>query len=253
MRFASLGSGSRGNATLIEYAETCLLLDCGFTVKETELRLQNFNKSPADLAAIVVTHEHSDHIKGVGALARKYKLPVYMTSGTYQSGRFGNLTTLNLINSHESFQINQMTVHPIPVPHDAREPCQFVFQNGKKRLGVLTDLGSITPYVRQQYTGLDALLLECNHDPDMLKEGPYPYPLKQRILGDYGHLSNAQAAQLLGAIDIDSLQHLIVSHISQQNNTVEHVTAELMRAFPRGIQGLKLADQESGFDWCQIT
>jgi phosphoribosyl 1,2-cyclic phosphodiesterase len=253
VRFASLGSGSRGNATLIEYAETCLLLDCGFTVKETELRLQNFNKSPADLAAIVVTHEHSDHIKGVGALARKYKLPVYMTSGTYQSGRFGNLTTLNLINSHESFQINQMTVHPIPVPHDAREPCQFVFQNGKKRLGVLTDLGSITPYVRQQYTGLDALLLECNHDPDMLKEGPYPYPLKQRILGDYGHLSNAQAAQLLGAIDIDSLQHLIVSHISQQNNTVEHVTAELMRAIPRGIQGLKLADQESGFDWCQIT
>lgn len=253
MRFASLGSGSRGNATLIEYAETCLLLDCGFTVKETELRLQNFNKSPADLAAIVVTHEHSDHIKGVGALARKYKLPVYMTSGTYQSGRFGNLTTLNLINSHKSFQINQITVHPIPVPHDAREPCQFVFQNGKKRLGVLTDLGSITPYVRQQYTGLDALLLECNHDPDLLREGPYPYPLKQRILGDYGHLSNAQAAQLLGAIDIDSLQHLVVSHISQQNNTVEHVSAELMRAIPCGINGLKMADQDSGFDWCQIT
>jgi phosphoribosyl 1,2-cyclic phosphodiesterase len=253
VRFASLGSGSRGNATLIEYAETCLLLDCGFTVKETELRLQNFNKSPADLAAIVVTHEHSDHIKGVGALARKYKLPVYMTSGTYQSGRFGNLTTLNLINSHKSFQINQITVHPIPVPHDAREPCQFVFQNGKKRLGVLTDLGSITPYVRQQYTGLDALLLECNHDPDLLREGPYPYPLKQRILGDYGHLSNAQAAQLLGAIDIDSLQHLVVSHISQQNNTVEHVSAELMRAIPCGINGLKMADQDSGFDWCQIT
>ncbi len=253
MRFASLGSGSRGNATLIEYADTCLLLDCGFTVRETELRLQKFNKSASELGAILVTHEHSDHVKGVGPLARKYKIPVYMTEGTWHTGRFGKLPNLNLINSHESFQVDEILILPVPVPHDAREPCQYIFENGKKRLGVLTDLGSITPFIRQQYSGLDALLLECNHDPELLAQGPYPHRLKQRILGKYGHLSNSQAVQLLLDIDTNKLQHLIVSHISQQNNTVEHVSAEISRAIPDGISGLILANQDSGFDWCEIA
>ena len=253
MRFASLGSGSRGNATLIEYAETCLLLDCGFTVKETEQRLKTFGKAPAELDAILVTHEHSDHIKGVGALARKYQLPVYMTSGTYQTGRAGKLPDLQLISSHQSFRINDIEIQPIPVPHDAREPCQYVFDSGIRRLGVLTDLGSITPFIREQYSGLDALLLECNHDPELLEQGPYPYQLKQRILGKYGHLSNAQAAQLLQEVDLQKVQHLVVSHISQQNNSTEHVMAEIEKSIHPEVRGLKLADQDNGFDWCTIT
>ena len=253
MRFSSLGSGSKGNATLIEAAETCLLLDCGFTVKETELRLKRLGKTGHDLDAILVTHEHSDHIKGVGALARKYKLPVYLTAGTFHKGRLGNLSCVEIINCHQSFVIKDIDVQPVPVPHDAREPCQFVFQYGNKKLGVLTDLGSLTPHVEEHYSGLDALVLECNYDPQMLDEGPYPYQLKQRILSDYGHLSNSQAAQLLVRITKEKLQHLVLSHISLQNNNAEFVRqaiAPMMEDMSDEVkQGFAVACQDEGFDW----
>src|SRR5690606_30512980 len=144
MRFASLGSGSRGNATLVEWPTGSLLLDCGFSVKETELRLQRFDRSPADLTAILVTHEHSDHIKGVAALARRYQLPVYMTPGTYHSRDLGDLPDLRLIHSYALLEINALLVQPVAVPHDAREPSPFVFHYQQRRLGVMTDLDSIT-------------------------------------------------------------------------------------------------------------
>jgi len=257
MRFASLGSGSKGNATLIETADTCLLLDCGFTVKETEARLERLGKTGHDLDAVLVTHEHSDHIKGVGALARKYKLPVYLTAGTFHKGRLGNLPQLETINCHQSFEIKGINVQPVPVPHDAREPCQYVFQHGDKKLGVLTDLGSLTSHVEKHYSGLDALVLECNYDPKMLDEGPYPYQLKQRILGDYGHLSNGQAAQLLVRIEKDKLQHLLLSHISQQNNCPTLARAaitEMLAAIPDCVRdGFEVACQAQGFDWRVIA
>lgn len=257
MRFASLGSGSKGNATLIEAADTCLLLDCGFTVKQTEIRLQRLGKTGHDLDAILVTHEHSDHIKGVGALARKYQLPVYLTAGTFQQGRLGNLPYIEQINCHQNFTIKDIDVQPVPVPHDAREPCQYVFQHANKKLGVLTDLGSITPHVEQHYSGLDALVLECNYDPQMLEEGPYPYQLKQRILGDYGHLSNSQAAQLLLRIEKHKLQHLLLSHISQQNNCASlasEAIAELLADMGDGVQrSFEVACQDQGFDWRLIV
>jgi len=253
MRFASLGSGSKGNATLIEAAKTCLLLDCGFSLKETEARLERLGKTGHDLDAVLVTHEHSDHIKGVGALARKYKLPVYLTAGTFHQGRFGNLPCVETINCHQSFIIKDIDVQPVPVPHDAREPCQYVFQHGNKKLGVLTDLGSLTPHVEKHYSALDALVLECNYDPQMLEEGPYPYQLKQRILGDYGHLSNSQAAQLLVRIEKEKLQHLVLSHISQQNNCAELARAAIALMLG-GMsdcvkEGFAVAGQDEGFDW----
>jgi phosphoribosyl 1,2-cyclic phosphodiesterase len=253
MRFASLGSGSKGNATLIEAADACLLLDCGFTVKETEARLQRLGKSGRDLSAILVTHEHSDHIKGVGALARKYQLPVYLTAGTFHKGRLGNLPQFETVNCHQSFEIKGIEVQPVPVPHDAREPCQYVFQHGNKKLGVLTDLGSLTPHVEKHYSGLDALVLECNYDPQMLDEGSYPFQLKQRIFSDYGHLSNGQAAQLLARIEKNKLQHLVLSHLSQQNNCsklARDMIEKIMHDMPFNREaGFAVACQDRGFDW----
>jgi len=251
VRYASLGSGSRGNGTLVEYLNTCLLIDCGFSLRETELRLGSKGKNAKDLDAILVTHEHSDHVGGVGALARKYRIPVYLTAGTLRSGRLGELPRCELINSHQTFRVGDLAVQPVPVPHDANEPCQYIIGHGSQKLGVLTDLGSITTFVQQRYTGLDALLLACNHDTDMLREGPYPYPLKQRVCGKYCHLSNAQAVDLLNRIGLEKLQHLVVSHISQQNNSVERVLAKIKQVID--IKKLIVADQEIGFDWLTIN
>ncbi len=253
MRFASLGSGSRGNATIIENQQTCLLLDCGFTLKETVRRLARLGKEPHQLDAILVTHEHSDHISGVGPLARKYGIPVYMTAGTCQSNRIGKIERLEQISSHDLFVIKDLQVQPIPVPHDAREPCQYIFEDGAKKLGVLTDLGSITPFVRQSYAKLNGLLLECNHDLDMLNQGPYPYRLKQRVGGDYGHLNNQQAAQLLTEIELQGLQHLVVSHISEQNNTPEFAAKAVAEAMDCKSDWLTIADQNNGFGWRELS
>lgn len=257
MRFASLGSGSKGNATLIEANQTCLMLDCGFTLKETEVRLERLGKTGHDLDAILVTHEHSDHLKGVGAVARKYKKPVYLTAGTYHQGRLGNLPEIEWVNCHQPFAIKDICVQPVAVPHDAREPCQYVFAHGDRKLGILTDLGSLTPHVEVHYSGLDALVLEFNHDLQMLEEGPYPYQLKQRILGNYGHLSNAQAAQLLLRIKSDKLQHLVLSHVSQQNNSKELVCAAITELFEDMVyceeKGFTVAGQDEGFDWRVIA
>lgn len=249
MRFASLGSGSRGNATLVEHKDTCLMVDCGFTLKETEQRLARLGKTGWELTAVLVTHEHSDHVRGVGALARKYDLPVYLTAGTCQQSSLGQIKQLIQISSHQHFSINDLRVQPIPVPHDAREPCQFVFDEGTKKLGVLTDLGSVTPFIRQCYGQLDGLLLECNHDPDMLAQGPYPYPVKKRIASAFGHLSNEQAADLLAAVDLSCLQHLVISHMSEQNNSEEKAITALARVTGCDGQGLTVADQSRGFDW----
>ncbi len=253
MRFASLGSGSRGNATLIESGQTCVLLDCGFTLKETVRRLARIGKQPDQLDAILVTHEHSDHISGVGPLARKYGIPVFMTAGTWQQDRVGKIEHLEQISSHDSFVIKGLQVQPIPVPHDAREPCQFILDDGADKLGILTDLGSITPFVRQSYTNLDGLLLECNHDLEMLAQGPYPYRLQQRIRGDYGHLNNQQAAQLLTEIEIGKLQHLVISHISEQNNSPEHAVDAVAEAIDGKPDWLTIADQENGFGWREFS
>lgn len=251
MRFASLGSGSRGNATLVEWAEGMLLLDCGFSVKETELRLQRLARSPAQLSAILVTHEHSDHIKGVAALARRYQLPIYMTPGTYHSRDLGDLPDLRLIHAYAPFELNGLQVKPVAVPHDAREPSQFVFQYQQQRLGVLTDLGSITAHVEACYQDCDAMVLEANHDPVMLASGSYPYSLKQRVGGQWGHLSNQQAAGFLQRLDTARLQHLVVAHISQQNNSLPVVQTALA-AVTAGVKQVTYACQDQGYDWLEL-
>ena len=251
-RFASLGSGSRGNATLVNWGQTHLLIDCGFSVREAEQRLARFGLVPTDLGAILVTHEHSDHIKGVAALARRYGLPVYMTPGTWFSRDMGELPDLHLIHSYTPFVLGDMKVLPVAVPHDAREPAQFVFEYAGRRLGILTDLGSITPHVEACYQNLDAMVLEANHDPVMLASGPYPPSLKQRVGGHWGHLSNQQAAGFLQRLNCARLQHLVVAHISQQNNSLDVAQAALA-SVTAAVQQVTYACQNQGFGWLSVV
>lgn len=253
MRIASLGSGSRGNASIIEDRDTCVLVDLGFSLKETTARLSRLGRSPEDISAILVTHEHADHIHGVAAFARKFGTPVYLTPGTWNAKNMGQLPARYEVNCHRPFRVGSLAVEPVPVPHDAREPCQYILASGGRRVGVLTDLGHITPWVESCYQSVDALLLECNHDVDMLEAGPYPWPLKRRVGGIHGHLNNGQAAQMLAAVETQRLQHLIVCHISEQNNRPE-LAVEATAAPLDGWSGdLHVACQNQGFDWIEVN
>ncbi|MGD8955865.1 MAG: MBL fold metallo-hydrolase [Chromatiaceae bacterium] len=253
-RFASLGSGSRGNATVIEAGETRVLVDCGFAAREFLGRCDHLGLDPTGLSAILVTHEHGDHMRGVGALARRLDLPVWMTHGTRQAADFGRLPDLQMFSSHGGdLNIGRLRITPVPVPHDAREPTQFVFEYAGSRLGLLTDIGSITPRVVAAFDGVDALLLECNHDVDMLASGPYPPSLQARVGGQYGHLNNAQAADFLRRIDHRRLRHLVGAHLSEKNNSPELVVATL-GAVSEGLGDcLSLLLQDQASDWFPIT
>lgn len=252
MRFASLGSGSRGNATLIEQNNTCLLVDCGFSMKETERRLARLGSSGESIDAVLVTHEHGDHINGVGALARKYAIPVWATGGTFAADRLGERIEKNRICSHSSFAIGDIEVQPFPVPHDAREPSQFVFSNGDKRLGLLTDVGSRTPHLEDQLSACDALILECNHDVDLLQHGEYPPSLKQRVGGDLGHLSNVQAADILSRIEYSKLTQLVAAHLSEKHNTPALAQAALAEVMGCSLDWVAVADQQAGLEWRDV-
>ena len=251
MRFASLGSGSKGNATLVEAGDACLLLDCGFSARELERRLAMLQLDGTRLSGILVTHEHGDHIKGVWTLSRRHKLPVYMTGGTAKVGAAPSDIDLHLITPQQPFQVGGVDVLPVAVPHDAREPVQFVFNYAGLKLGVLTDLGHISPHVLECYQGCDGLLVEANHDPVMLADGPYPYTLKQRVGGDWGHLNNEQAAGLLQALEPRSLQALVVGHISQQNNAL-NVVQEVIEPLATEVPNVIYASQDDCVDWLAL-
>ncbi|NOQ94257.1 MAG: MBL fold metallo-hydrolase [Methylophaga sp.] len=253
MRFASIGSGSRGNATLVSHGKTTLLVDCGFSARETEKRLQRFEIDPSTLSGIVVTHEHGDHISGVRVLARKHKLPVYATAGTAACLSADVMSLVKEFSCHETFSIGDIEVQPFPVPHDAREPSQFVFSDGQHRLGLLTDVGISTPVIEQALSACDALLLEANHDMDMLDNGEYPDHLKYRVAGRLGHLNNVQSAKILEKIDTSRLQHIVAMHLSEKNNSPNIVRPLFAEALNCDQSWIGLAEQEAGFDWREIT
>ena len=254
MRFASLGSGSGGNALLIEAGSTRILLDCGFGLAEATARLSRAGLEPDDLDAIIVTHEHDDHGGGVARLASRHELPVYLTYGTLAALGADRRAVPNaiLIDTVTPFAIGALEVRPYPVPHDAREPVQFVLSDGSARLGVLTDTGRCTPHIARALSGMDALVLECNHDLDMLMNGPYPVSLKHRVAGRMGHLANAAAAELLQAIDCSRLQHLIAAHLSETNNAPHLARAALAGALNCEPEWIGVATQEEGFAWREI-
>lgn len=255
MRFSSIGSGSAGNGLIIEQGPTRLLLDCGFGLRDAEQRLARISLTPNELTGILITHEHEDHAGGVFKLARKYRIPVWLTHGTFRMIE-KHLPTeplqLNIIDSHTRFNINELEVSPYPVPHDAREPVQYVFSNGDKTLGVLTDTGCSTPHIQEMLSGCDALMLECNHDIDMLMNGIYPMSLKQRVSGRLGHLDNTSAANILSKLDNSHLKHIIAAHLSEKNNKPELAVDALSNALNCEKDWIGIADQEKGFDWREI-
>ena len=253
MRIASLGSGSGGNATLVEAAGTRLLIDCGFSLRELSARAARRGFDLASLDAVLVTHEHGDHANGVAALARRHKLPVYLTHGTASADRLAGCPNQCHFNADSSFSIGAIAVDAVAVPHDAREPVQYRLRHEKFCVGVLTDLGSITAHVRSAFGACDLLVLEFNHDREMLRSGPYPPPLKARVGGDWGHLSNAQSLQLLAAADLQRLQWLVVAHVSEQNNARGCVEALVEEHLPELMPRMCWADQDTGFDWLPLV
>ncbi len=254
MRFALLGSGSEGNALVVQVGTTLLLMDCGFSVTETISRLARLGLQADQLSGILVTHEHGDHIAGVARLARKFALPVWLTHGTLrtQNAAFAQLAVTE-INPHAAFALGAIEVHPYLVPHDATEPVQYVFGDGATRLGVLTDTGHATPHIEAMLTGCEALVLECNHDAEMLRNGRYPLSLKQRVGGRFGHLNNQQSAELLARLDNSRLQHIVAAHLSQQNNLPELAVSALSQVLGCEQGWIALADQQQGLDWREIT
>lgn len=251
MRFASLGSGSEGNGLLVEAGSTRVLIDCGFGIRDTVARLARLGVAPETVSAIIVTHEHADHIDGVAPFAARFGTPVWLTFGTLAAvaERFAGLGRVYGFDSHDIFAVDAIEIRPFTVPHDAREPVQFVCSDGHWRLGVLTDLGVSTACVEASLSGCDALVLECNHDLDMLTRGDYPYPLKQRIAGRFGHLDNGAAAGLLANLDTSRLKHLIAAHLSQHNNRPDLARAALAASIGCAADWIGIADQHLGFGW----
>lgn len=249
IRFASLGSGSKGNALLVESGSTRVLLDCGFGPREVMTRLARLGVAAESIDAVLVTHEHADHVGGAARCAARYGWVVHASHGTAAAATQLDEITVRRFDSHTSFVIGDLEIQPYPVPHDAREPTQFVFSDGAQKLGVLTDTGMVTPHIVAMLTECAALVLECNHDVAMLANGRYPPPLKRRIAGDFGHLDNAAAADLLRSIGGQHLRHVIAAHLSEENNTPELAREALARALGCTMDWIGVATQTEGFAW----
>jgi phosphoribosyl 1,2-cyclic phosphodiesterase len=227
MRMCSIASGSSGNCIYIGTQDTHLLVDVGISCKRTVEGLNQLGVSGKDLDGILITHEHTDHIGGLGVMCRKFGIPIYATKGTIDAIK--NVTSLgsideslfNEIKADEKFVLNDITVNPMKISHDAASPVAYRFQQGKKRMAVATDLGTYDDYTVECLQGMDVLLLEANHDINMLQVGPYPYALKQRILGNKGHLSNELSGKLLSKLLNDNLKTVFLGHLSRENNLAE--------------------------------
>jgi phosphoribosyl 1,2-cyclic phosphodiesterase len=257
VRFASLGSGSEGNALVVEASSgtttTRVLLDCGFSAKEVERRLGRLHLCIDDLDAILITHEHSDHVGSALTLARRASLPIYTSWGTARAvGADDADVDLHVLWGDETARIGDLEVLPYTVPHDAREPLQFVFMDGLRRLGVLTDVGTSTPHISAVLSGCDALVLESNHDVAMLAASRYPKSLKARIGGNHGHLSNDAAAGILASLDRSRLRHLVAAHLSQQNNLPELARQAFASVLGTDGSDVLVASQDAGFDWLSL-
>jgi len=257
VRFASLGSGSKGNCLVAEAAGSRVLIDCGLSPRETARRLGRLGLAPTDIHGILVTHEHDDHAGHAYAFATLHGIPVHLTHGTRraqeEAGRPADGIGLRMIEGSVPFAVGAIRVEPFTVPHDAREPVQFVLGDGARRLGVLTDLGAPTAHVEQMLSGCDALVLETNHDLDLLWAGDYPKWLKERIAGPFGHLDNAAAERLLAALDRSRLQHVIAAHLSLQNNRADLARAALARALGCAEDWVGVATQDEGFGWRDLN
>jgi phosphoribosyl 1,2-cyclic phosphodiesterase len=240
-----LASGSKGNSIYISDGQTSILLDAGLSGVEIERRLKIAGHCPDCINAILVSHEHSDHIKGVGILSRRYKLPVYISVETQKASKhiLGELSEPISFQCGNTFQINTLTVRPFSLSHDAADPAGFTFSNGDIKIGIATDLGIATSMVKSHLKDCTALILEANHDPDMLINGSYPWPLKQRVKGKTGHLSNNESGALVKELLHEKLTHVILAHLSETNNTPEKALSEVGLALHEAKTKLLVAEQ----------
>ena len=253
MRYRSLGSGSRGNATLVEYQSSSLLIDCGFSRKVLLQRLAESGTSADSLKGVLVTHEHGDHAKGIVTLCDHLQIPFYTSFGTARKMRWLDHPRLQIIRSCEALDLGEMHVLPVVVPHDAHEPLQFVIESrAGHKLGILSDLGSLTPHLVQAYQGCHALQVEANHDPVMLQNGPYPPSLKVRVAGDYGHLSNEQCADFIRRVRWPGLTQVTVGHISEKNNHPDLVANTLCGVLECQPDEVVLLEQDLVSDWYPV-
>jgi phosphoribosyl 1,2-cyclic phosphodiesterase len=251
LRFCCLGSGSEGNALVIEARDglvaTRVLLDNGFNGRQLRLRLARAGLTIEDIDAVVLTHEHGDHVGGVGMLLKRRRMPLYCSAGT--AGAAALADDFIEVRDGETVLVGALQLAPFAVAHDAAQPLQYVFGDGDRRLGVLTDVGAPDSAVIDALGGVDALLLECNHDVAMLRAGGYPPFLQARILGEFGHLSNAQAAALLAAIDRSRLGLVAAAHLSRRNNQPRLARAALAAVLGCGDDEVLIADQDDGLPW----
>jgi phosphoribosyl 1,2-cyclic phosphodiesterase len=232
--FQTLASGSKGNAIVVSSIHTRILIDVGLTGKELHRRMHLAGMNAAELHGVVVTHEHTDHVRGVGVLSRRYDLPVHLTRGTLENlpQQVGALARPQLFRDGHTFNIGDLLVTPFAISHDASDPVGLIVENDGCRLGICTDLGVATQLVRQRLAGCHGLVLEANHDVDLLLNGPYPWDLKQRIRSRHGHLSNTDSCELLKELLHDGLQAVVLAHLSETNNRPELVL--------ESIRGLRL-------------
>jgi phosphoribosyl 1,2-cyclic phosphodiesterase len=253
MQFASLGSGSAGNSFVVKQNKSLLMVDCGFAIQDIVSRLERLNETPENLSGILLTHEHEDHVKGAFKFANKFNIPIWLSYGTYKMCEKHIIKSyeidLNMIDSHNTFAIQDFLVEPFPVPHDAREPTQFTLSNGNHKLGILTDTGSSTPHIEKVLQNLDALIIEFNHDLNLLESSEYSYSLKKRISGKLGHLDNQTAADILGKIQFKKLKHLVAAHLSEKNNTEDLVKEAIVKKIECDLDWIKIATQAEGTSW----
>ena len=224
MELFSIASGSSGNCICVGNDRSHVMIDAGVSGKRIEAGMNTYDYTTPDMDGILITHEHSDHIMGLGVIARKYGLPIYATKGTVDailtSSSVGKIDTdlFHVIEAGVEFAVGDLTIMPMSISHDAADPVAYLLTDGTRRIGVVTDLGVYNEEIIRQMQGLDAVLVEANHDINMLQVGSYPYPLKQRILGEKGHLSNEASGQLLGRILHDNMKHILLGHLSKENN-----------------------------------
>lgn len=250
MQICVLGSGSRGNCTLVAAGSTILLIDNGFSGTEIKRRLLAIGREPAEITAILVTHEHNDHIAGVGILSRQAGLPVYANPATHAAAgeRLGRLSARREFGTGEPFAVGDLQIHPFAVSHDTADPVGFVLSDGRYRVGYCTDTGKITNLIEHHLRGCHALVLESNHDPRMLREGPYPLRLQQRVSSQHGHLANEDTGRFLRKALGGNLRHVILAHLSETNNlprlALEAVRVSLGADFA-GLQVIAAAQDRS--------
>ncbi len=251
MHFCCLGSGSRGNAYVVEKRSTTLLIDCGFSLAEIKRRLTERLLSPDDIDAVVISHEHLDHTAGLKRLVANYDIPVYMSHGTARALGYPN--GWNELNAGEACTIGDFQVLPVAVPHDATEPVQFIIDDGGGRLGVMTDLGHIPSSLLKLLYNLNALIVESNYADEMLAANTcYPEKVKRRIAGDYGHLNNDMAGWLLTQIKNDKLHHVMAAHLSAENNTQAAVQRVLVQAINGYQTAIHVANQKEITSWLKV-